>query len=218
MATAQRSYAQNCGLARSLDLLGERWTLLIIRELARGPKRYGDLLAALEGIGTNLLAARLRSLQEAGVVEHVTLPAPAAVAAYALTPHGRTLEPILEDLALWGLPLVDARDPGGRTRAAWVAMAMRRQLERAGTPAPDGLYAFEIGDERFWLRVAGGRSELRDGAAPFTPDALMTAALEPFLRIAAGDRGLDGGDDVQVEGDAARLGELLETFRLPVAG
>ena len=109
---APRSYGQMCGLALSLDLLGERWTMLILRELARGPKRFGDLAGGLEGIGTNLLSARLKSLEENGLVEKVTLPPPAPVQAYDLTERGRDLQPILEDLALWGFGLFPQRRRG----------------------------------------------------------------------------------------------------------
>ena len=105
MATAARTYAQNCGLARSLDLLGERWTLLVVRELARGPKRFRDLLSGLDGVSPNLLSARLKRLQAAGVVER----AQDGQAAYELSGRGEALGSVLEDLALWGYELVDPR-------------------------------------------------------------------------------------------------------------
>lgn len=97
----QRTYEQNCGLALSLDVLGERWTLLIIRELNLGPKRFGDLAGRLRGIATNILAARLKSLEAHDVLRRTTLPPPANVAAYELTPHGEVLQPMLDGLALW---------------------------------------------------------------------------------------------------------------------
>ena len=95
MTTPQRTYGQRCGLALSLDLLGERWTLLVIRELTRGPKRFKDLMDALDGIGTNLLSSRLKTLEEAGIAQKVELPSPASTTAYSLTERGRTLQPIL---------------------------------------------------------------------------------------------------------------------------
>ena len=106
MTGTSRTYGQRCGLALSLDLLGERWTLLILRELSRGPKRFGDLLEGLDGIGTNLLSARLKALKAAGAIEQVDLPPPASVSAYGLTARGFELQPILEDLAMWGLELM----------------------------------------------------------------------------------------------------------------
>src|ERR671923_2379364 len=92
---AKRSYNQYCAVARGLDVIGERWTLLLVRELLLGPKRYGDLLAASPGIGTNLLADRLREMEAAGLVERVTLPPPARSTVYQLTEAGSALEPVM---------------------------------------------------------------------------------------------------------------------------
>lgn len=208
-----RSYGQMCGLAASLDLLGERWTLLVIRELSRGPKRFSDLLEGLDGIGANLLSARLKSLEQAGVVERVTLPA--GVAGYDLGDRGRSLQPILEELALWGFELLGGQDPEEvRSRAAWAAMSMHAQMKRSDSRPPDGVYAFEVGGESFWLRVAGGKSTLRDGPPPFEPDATLKIEKEPFFEVAmkACSPAQAGG---RVDGDAERLEALLETFRLP---
>jgi DNA-binding HxlR family transcriptional regulator len=214
MAGATRTYGQKCGLAASLDLLGERWTLLIVRELARGPKRYGDLLNGLDGIGTNLLSTRLKTLESAGVVERVTLPAPAGVPAYDLGERGRSLLPILEDLALWGFYLLDSDLEGVRVRAAWAAMTMEANMSRSDSVPPDGTYAFEVGEESFWLRVSGGESTLRDGTPPSEPDATLNVDLARFLGIAGGARA-PSGQDGSVRGDADRLISLLKTFRLP---
>ena len=214
MEAATRSYGQNCGLARSLDLLGQRWTLLVIRELARGPKRFRDLLTGLDGIGTNLLAARLKALEATGVIERVILGAPAGVAAYALTDRGETLQPILEDLALWGFDLVRPDEPDARTRAAWAAMSMRAHMDRSDGAPPDGLYEFSIGEERFWLRVAGGASQLRDGAAPLPPDLRVSTDLRTFLGVATG--ALDpAAPNLALEGDRRRARALFAAFRLP---
>src|SRR6478752_477301 len=103
---SRRSYSQVCGVARALDLLGERWTLLIVRELLLGPKRFGALEEALPGIGPNLLSARLASLSEAGLIERVELPPPASVSAYALTERGEGLREPVEAMAVWGFGLV----------------------------------------------------------------------------------------------------------------
>ena len=212
--TSSRTYGQRCGLALSLDLLGERWTLLIVRELARGPKRFRDLLDGLEGIGTNLLSARLKSLEEAGVVEKVTLPAPAEVPAHDLGPRGRTLEPILEDLALWGFETGEIEAKGLRTRAVWAAMSMRAQMVRSDSNPPDGNYAFEVGDEMFWLMVKDGESKLRDGAPPFEADVSVTMNGQAFFAVASGAAApVEAG--AAVEGDGPLLEELLESFQLP---
>src|SRR3712207_6674695 len=97
-----RSYDQFCALAKALDVLGERWTLLVVRELLLGPKRYSDLLEGLPGIGTNLLATRLKTLEANGLVARRRLPAPAASTVYELTDRGRGLEPALYELMRWG--------------------------------------------------------------------------------------------------------------------
>lgn len=211
---ATRTYGQRCGLALSLDLLGERWTLLIVRELARGPKRFRDLLEGLDGIGTNLLSARLKSLEEAGVVEKVTLPAPAEVPAYALGPKGLSLEPILEDLALWGFELGVIERDELRTRAAWAAMSMRAQMVRSDGPPPEGTYAFEVGDEKFWLMVKGDVVSLQDGVPPFEADVKATMNQNDFFAAATG-KGRPANAGATIEGDASRLETLFETFRLP---
>ncbi len=218
MKPGTRSYGQRCGLAASLDLLGERWTLLVLRELARGPKRFGDLLEGLPGIGTNLLSARLKTLESADVIKRVTLPPPAAVAAYDLDERGRSLRPILEDLALWGFGLLaDAGGEQAEPRAAWAAMLMDAQMKRSGDTPPDGTYAFDVGEESFWLRIKGGESALRDGAPPFEPDVHTTVGRQGFFDMASGNA-TPAETGAGVEGDPGRLETLLETFRLPEIG
>ncbi|MBA2617567.1 MAG: helix-turn-helix transcriptional regulator, partial [Rubrobacter sp.] len=124
----KRSYGQHCTVARALDVVGERWTLLLVRELLTGPKRFKDLLAGLTGIGTNLLAARLKALEEHGIVRRGTLPPPAGSGVYELTELGWSLEPVVVALSRWGTRLVgDPRD-GDERRPAWAAMALRSLL------------------------------------------------------------------------------------------
>ena len=215
MGTTGRTYGQRCGLAAALDLLGERWTLLIIRELSRGPKRFGDLLEGLDGIGSNLLSARLKTLEAAGVVERVTLPAPASVAGYDLGERGRSLRPILEDLALWGFELLGTQDADAvRSRAVWAAMSMDAQMRRSDRMPPNGTYAFEVDGESFWLRVAEGESTLRDGVPPFEPDAKVSMDKQAFFDVAlASASPTEAG--ARIEGDTERLETLMESFRLP---
>src|SRR2546425_8816776 len=107
----KRSYGQFEGLANALDAIGERWTLLLVRELLLGPRRYKDLLEGLSGIGTNLLARRLKELQEAGVIEKRILPAPAGAAGHELTERGPGLEPALIPLARWGMESMEGAKP-----------------------------------------------------------------------------------------------------------
>ena len=118
---SHRSYKQVCGLAQGLDLIGERWTLLVIRELLFGPKRFGALKDALPGISANLLSARLRSLTDAGLIESISLPAPAdGISAYALTERGEGLREPVASLSLWGMELLE---PENQLEAGYVARA-----------------------------------------------------------------------------------------------
>lgn len=215
MMSTMRTYGQNCGLARALDLLGERWTLLIVRELARGPKRFRDLTTSLEGIGTNLLAARLRSLQGAGIIVHEEMPGVAGISAYALTDRGRELIPVLESLALWGLDIPWPEQEEGRSRAAWAAMTMRANIEHAGAAPPDGVYEFDVEGERFWLRVSAGHSELLDGPAPVPADVSVSTDRAGFMLLARGDE--QPGRAGAVQGDRDRLADLMRSFRFPEA-
>ena len=130
---SKRNYGQYCGLAHALDLIGERWSLLVIRELMTGPKRYKDLLKQLPGIGTNLLAKRLKFLEEQGILMRRTLPPPASTEAYDLTDFGRELEPVLIGLARWGYQTIPR--PGKDTVhfPDWSVLAMKAvfRAERA---------------------------------------------------------------------------------------
>src|ERR671937_3161687 len=112
-----RSYDEYCAMAKSLDVVGDRWTLLIVRELAlRGPCRYTDLRSGLPGIATNLLAERLRELERTGVIAREDAPPPIATALFRLTPWGEELEPVLDELFRWGLPLMAEQRPDDAVR------------------------------------------------------------------------------------------------------
>lgn len=207
---APRSYGQNCSLARAMDLLGERWTVLIVRELARGPKRFGDLHNGLTGIGTTMLAARLKRLETAEVIarsERAT-----GNSGYQLTDRGEQLAHALGELMLWGLDLPELYQPQDQSRAVWLAMNMQAALERADPSPPAGTYAFQVGDERFWLRVAeDARTALRDGVPPYPADATLIISFEDLYALAAGTRLDDLAATIQ--GDRARLLRVLEVFQ-----
>jgi DNA-binding HxlR family transcriptional regulator len=114
-------------LARALDIVGERWTLLIVRELLLGPRRYGDLLESLDGITTNLLAKRLREMKKLGLVEKRRLPPPASSDVYALTDAGRALEPAVMELARWGGRLLEHPRLGDKRDIGWALLSMKRR-------------------------------------------------------------------------------------------
>src|SRR5205085_12111953 len=125
MSMTSRSYDQFCGIARALDLVGERWALLIVRDLILGPKRFTDLRRGLPGIGTNVLAARLKELERGGVVARRALPPPAASVVYELTEYGRALEGPLLALGRWGALSLGAREDGQALRSEWLAVALK---------------------------------------------------------------------------------------------
>ncbi len=128
-------YAQYCPVARAAEVVGERWTLLIVRELLLGPRRFSDLMPALTGVSPSVLTSRLASLEERGVVAKRTLPPPAASTVYELTPLGRALQPMLMELGRWGIALLDERRPDDYFDPAWVELGLA-MLARPGSSPP----------------------------------------------------------------------------------
>src|SRR5215470_16629407 len=139
-----RRYDQYCPMAHALDLVGDRWTLLVIRELMHGPKRYTDLVDRLTGIGTNILATRLRDLEVNGIVSRRTLPPPAASKVYDLTDYGRELRPAMRELALWGARSLGPPTDQDELFAGWLANAMDIVIAEV---APAGRFEFRTGPE-----------------------------------------------------------------------
>jgi len=194
-----KRYEQYCPMAHALDLVGDRWALLVIRELMHGPKRYTDLVDGLHGIGTNILAARLKALEAAGLVERRKLPPPAASNVYELTPTGQGLRPVLHELArfgarLMGPPPLEALDPG------WLVDA----LDLALSPiSPVGRLAFRIGDEEASLVDGVARPGLVDD-----PDVFVESDAIGFYHLVV-NRQTDG---VRIEGDFEVLERLIDAF------
>src|SRR5919202_4365947 len=182
---SKRSYKQYCAVARALDIVGERWTLLIVRELLTGPKRFKDLLEGLSGIGTNLLAARLKDLEGYGVVRRATLPPPAASKVYELTELGRSLEPVIAALGRWGLKFLDAPGEGHDLRPAWAMVAIKFTLKPEAARNLQETYEFRIDEEAFHLRVADGKVEALQGPA-VEPHLVVRGDTQAFLALAAG--------------------------------
>jgi DNA-binding HxlR family transcriptional regulator len=212
-----RSYDENCGVARALDVLGERWTLLIVRELLLGPRRYRDLAEALDGIGTNLLAARLKSLEAAGVIRRVTLPPPAGVQAYELTERGEELRPVVLGLGRWGFGL-DAPWTARKSRAEWLFSGLQAFAQSVDlAPLGETLMAFRVDGEHVWLRTSAGALEVHVGVPQAEPDVDVETDLATLTDVATGRLALaDVGRRATIRGDAALLGRLFELVRLPV--
>src|SRR5262245_54144550 len=153
----RRSYNQFCATARTLDVIGERWTLLVIRELITGPKRYKDLLESLPGIGTSLLAARLKHLESADLIRHVELPPPAGSKVYELTAAGRDLEPVVMAIARWGLKwALDEPTLDEVFRPSWAVLAMQAAYDEDAASGVEEAYEFRVGEEVFHARLHNG--------------------------------------------------------------
>jgi DNA-binding HxlR family transcriptional regulator len=193
-----KRYEQYCPMAHALDLVGERWVLLIVKELMRGPKRYTDLVECLPGIGTNILAARLRDLERHGVVARRTLPPPAASKVYDLTDYGRALRPALRELAMWGARSLGPPTEDGELFEGWLANALDTVIAAL---APPGRFEFRIGDEVASL-VDG---VVLDGPID-DPDVVVEADPDGIYYLFV-DRSLER---VTVTGDRALLEALVD--------
>jgi DNA-binding HxlR family transcriptional regulator len=181
-----KSYDEYCSLAKALDVVGDRWTLLLIRELAiQGPCRYTDLRNGLPGIATNLLAARLRELEQAGVVAREEAPPPIATALFSLTPRGQELRPALEELTRWGLPLMTEQGPEDAVRSHWLAFALELMLTDRTPAVPPVTIALRTGDQPIVIEVNGGVVRTRLGAAE-SADLTLAGAPKPILGVLFG--------------------------------
>ena len=193
-----KRYDQYCPVAHALDVVGDRWALLVVRELMQGPKRYTDLADGLPGIGTNILAARLRHLEADGVVRKKILPRPAASRVYELTEYGLELKPVMRELALWGARSLGPPTPEDELLPGWLVNPVDMIL---GPAAPPGRFEFRVGDE-----VAS----LADGVAhagPIDdPDVVVEGDAEGLYYMFI-DRRLDG---VTITGDRALLEQLID--------
>ncbi|MBV8527146.1 MAG: winged helix-turn-helix transcriptional regulator [Candidatus Dormibacteraeota bacterium] len=220
--STRRSYDQYCAVARALDVVGDRWTLLIVRDLMLGPKRYKELLEGLPGIGTNLLAARLRELEAAGVVERGVLPPPAASAVYQLTEIGAALQPVLIALGRWGgRHFLRERRPEDVMVPAAYFVAMRSSFKPEHAEGVRERYEFDIGDRVFEVSVDGDTFSTGEGRTQ-TPDALFTMDVETLnallLEGLTASEALAAGR-VAVSGDAEALERFTRMFVIrPPAG
>lgn len=180
----RRNYSQYCGLAAALDIIGERWTLLIIRELLTGPCRYKILLANLPGIGTNLLADRLKFLSQAGIIRQRSQEG-SKLRTYELTQQGEGLRESVLALARWGLGTLDEPAPGEIVRPRWAALAIEAMITLGGS-GPDEQYEFRIDDEVFHVAVHDGQVSVGHGKATSEPSLILTTDSLTFVKIGAG--------------------------------
>jgi DNA-binding HxlR family transcriptional regulator len=178
-----RIYNQNCPIARGLDILGERWTLLIVRELVGGPRRYGDLRAELPGIATNLLAERLKELQDAGLVERTDLPAPVGRTVYTLSDVSwQRVLPVLQSVAWFGLDRLDPIDSGPASPLNGFLAGILLGFNPVGAAGLNAAYRAEIDGRRFDFAVREGRL----AAAHGEPLVTVTAAAADLVTIRLG--------------------------------
>jgi DNA-binding HxlR family transcriptional regulator len=184
----KRRYHQYCMLANALDLLGERWTLLVVRDLLLGPKRYKDLLQGLPGIGTNVLATRLKELEHANIVHRRVLPPPAGSTVYELTEYGQELDGILMALANWGKKSQGSRQPDQILKPITLVLGLRERFNAEAARHVEVTYELRFDEyEIYTLRISNGSLEARYGSTT-RPDLVITVDVETFLQLRIGRR------------------------------
>jgi len=219
-SNGDRSYGQYCGIARALDLVGERWALLVVRELLLGPRRFTDLRGGLPGVSTNVLAARLRRLERDGIVRRTVLPPPAASAVYELTEYGRELEPPLLALGRWGARALGAREHDEALCSHWLALALKSFFHADVARGVRAVYEVRLRDGAFRLSVRNRLVQVAQATVEGDADLVLEADDDAFVALLAG--ALTPGDAISsagvrvVEGDLAGLERFVELFRFAV--
>jgi DNA-binding HxlR family transcriptional regulator len=216
----RRSYDDPCGIARALDVVGERWALLVVRELLLGPKRYTDLARGLPGSSPTVLSQRLRDLEEAGIVARTTPGPPVGGRVYELTPRGRELDDVLLALGRWGSRTTQT-SAGALSPDAFV-LALRTTADPARLSGWSARVELRIedgaGPDHVTLTVDGGRLTAARGGAD-RPDAVLAGPGAVLRPVAFGRRPLDdalAAGDLRLEGDAAVVHRLLGAVVPPV--
>jgi DNA-binding HxlR family transcriptional regulator/putative sterol carrier protein len=215
MAT-RRTYCDGCAAAHALDLVGERWALLVVRELLLGPKRFTDLRAGLPGVSPNVLAQRLRELEGAGVVRRRKLPAPAASRVYELTNWGMELEPVIIRLGRWGARSA-SRPRDAALSVDSLVLSFRTMFDPRAAEGLNASYELRLGEDRFRAVVADGRFEVVRGGAE-EPDATIEADPVTLAALVYEDRPLAEAlrsGDIKIEGDESAVERFLTLFPLP---
>jgi DNA-binding HxlR family transcriptional regulator len=210
-----RSYGQYCGVAHALELVGERWALLVVRELILSPKRFTELQRGLPRIPTNVLSARLKELEESAIVRRVVLPRPATGVAYELTEYGQELEDIVLRLAAWGVrSLADPR-PDDTTSPEGVLLGLRAAFRPDRAEGLSATYELRVGEFVGHARVADGRLDVALGPAESADVVLETDFA--FKRLLTGEVSADEAIEegiVRVTGDRALFSRFADVFRL----
>lgn len=193
-----KTYNQNCGLASTLDVVGERWTLLVIRSLFTGPSRFNEIQARLPGIGTNLLAARLKALQLRGLIEKD----PGRQSSYALTHKGESLRPIVHQMAKWGRAFIP--EAGARSDAQWDMFNIEASFIPEKARGVDAIIEFVLAGNTFHLVIRKQRCRAVEGPA-VDPDVSIKSDGSPML---------GGGGRVQIHGDTAVFDQVRPCFAM----
>jgi DNA-binding HxlR family transcriptional regulator len=213
---SMRTYCDGCAAAHALDIIGERWALLVVRELLLGPKRFTDLRAGLPAVSPNVLAQRLRELERAGVLRRRKLPPPAASKVYELTEWGMELEPVIVRLGRWG-----ARSPSKPRDAALGVDSLVLSFRTMFAPhTAEGLrasYELRLGEDVFVAVVDDGRFEIARGSAE-KPDATIETDAATLAALVYEGRDLAealSAGEVKIEGDEAAVKRFVRLFPLP---
>ena len=199
-----RSYRQFCPVAKALDVVGERWTLLLVRELLLGPRRFTDLLDVLPGLGTSLLAERLRQLEAAGLVHRERLPPPAGATAYHLTEAGLGLGPVVGALAAFGARLLGTPAPDELVRPELGAMYAAASAEPGALAGPRQAYQLHVDDQVLHIRAGDGAARAHTGPAPEGADVVIRTDQAGFIDLALARRTLA---ELTAEGRATSSGD-----------
>lgn len=203
-AAPRRTYDQYCPTAKALDVVGQRWTLLVVRELMLGPQRFTDLAAGLPGVGRNVLAERLAQMQEDGLVRRTTLPPPAASHVYELTERGEDLRPVVQELSRFGMSLLGAPASTDRFRLGWLMRSLELMFRPDAAAGLHEAYEFRIDGEAFSVRVDDGVVRVRQGSAP---DAAFGLEADLATFVGLGAKVLDP-DEALASGRARAWGDL----------
>jgi DNA-binding HxlR family transcriptional regulator/putative sterol carrier protein len=210
----EHRYQQYCALARALDVVGDRWTLLIVRELVPGPRRFTDLLEGLPGVSRNLLTERLRGLERDGVVARKELPAPAARLVYELTADGRDLADAIIPLIRWGVGRLGDRESDESFRPRWSAVGMAGLADREAAKGVNETYQYLVGDSAFHFAVDDGSIEVHDGPA-HEPAVVVTTGEETYAHVVSGKITVSSATSagaLTFSGDAQAVKRLRKIF------